>query len=622
MGCVNCKKKISIIESSGNNPNITISKNNQNLTTEGNGTLKKDRNDPSVLNVSNHADTIKKLTNISSSVRIKNVIQNNTFNKAEENYKVVSKVGKGSFGSVYKVVHIQTGIIRAMKVIRKETVNYQDDERVFLKEIEILSKLEHPNIIKIIEYYTDEINYYVITEFVSGGELYDSIVKCPRFNESKAAYITKQILMALNYLHSFGIVHRDIKPENMLVDQSTTVHNQLNIKIIDFGTSNYIRDDQHLTLKVGSPYYIAPEVLKNNYNKKCDIWSAGVILYVMLMGYPPFRGRNTNELFAKIRSSNFNKATPEWKAISENARDLIEKMLTYSPEERYTAQQCLNHPWITSLAVNTKAPLLPSVLENLMSLNAREKLQQATIAYIVHSLCSNKELEGLKKVFQELDLNGDGFLTYTEIKAAFDKCFGNQVSEIAINKIIEEMDNNSDGVISYEEFLRVSVNQKTLLDEKNLKMAFQKFDLNGDGKLSKEEVKAVLDTTDLEYINTLLELIDNNKDGYISFDEFKTLMNGCINLKPSEVNTNDALSKDNSNKVPLLDCKKGSSAEKKEDQKEETKEESLEYKKEEQKNKDDNEKKEKNCEGESGQENKKNSKEEEEKEKLKIEDVE
>ena len=534
MGCVQSKKQIQPIYVQ-NKTNTLCQSNNNNSEDLNN----KNKNEPfSLVNVShnniniNNTISIKKLTEISNSIKINNIIPKNE-TKAEDNYKVVCKVGKGSFGSVYKVVDNKTGIIRAMKVIKKETIYYQDDERVFLKEIEILAKLEHPNIIRIYEYFTDEINYYVITEYISGGELYETITKIHQFNESKAAYIMKQILGALNYLHSFGIVHRDIKPENMLVEP-TSSNDNINIKLIDFGTCNYVTSEKNLTLKVGSPYYIAPEVLNKNYNQKCDIWSAGVLLYILLIGFPPFKGKSTSELFTNIKKGEYPKEGKEWESVSEEGRDLIVKMLEYDPGKRLSAQECLEHPWIVSLGKNnnklseTQIHLLPSVLNNIYNLNAKEKLQQATIAYIVHSVYSSKEIEELKKVFQALDVNGDGMLTYTEIKEGFEKYFGKRISEVKLNKIIEEMDSNSDGIISYEEFLRVALNQKMILDEKNLRLAFDKFDLNKDGKLSKEEIQMILGTSGFDYITALLQIIDNNKDGYISFDEFKTLMKGVV----------------------------------------------------------------------------------------------
>ena len=170
--------------------------------------------------------------------------------------------------------------------------------------------------------------------------------------------------------------------------------------------------------------------------------------------------------------------------------------------------------------------LLPSVLSNIYKLNAREKIQQATIAIIVHNIQYNENIEKLKGIFELLDLNKDGQLSYAEIKQAIKQIFpGDYVTEDKLQLILEKMDENNDGVISYEEFLRVTVDEKILLEKNNLKLAFDKFDLNKDGKLSKDELLNVLDKGASDYVDDLLNLIDKNKDGYISFEEFCHLMN-------------------------------------------------------------------------------------------------
>ena len=202
-------------------------------------------------------------------------------------------------------------------------------------------------------------------------------------------------------------------------------------------------------------------------------------------------------------------------------------MLLFNPEERISAQASLEHPWFDILNQNlspTQMENLPNVLTNIWTFNTKEKLQQATIAYIIHSLYSNKEICALSKVFAALDVNENGLLSYGEIKEGFDKFYGKSISLVKL----KDIDANLDGVISYEEFLRAGVNQKALLDENNLKLSFDRFDLNKDGNLSKEELRLVLGATEYDYINTLLKLIDENKDGYLSFDEFKTLMQGVV----------------------------------------------------------------------------------------------
>ena len=488
----------------------------------------------------NKRSTLKGLSDLahnSKDIRIKNLITL-IHSRPEDNYIIINKLGKGSFGSVFKVKNRINGEIRAMKII-KNSYTYNSFKKIdknFLQEIQVLKDLEHPNIIKVFEYYIDENSHYIISELITGGELYETIVKFRIFNEKKAAYIMKQILSALNYLHSHGIVHRDIKPENILVlkddknSKNKKNSDEINIKIIDFGASIFFKENEILTLKVGSPYYIAPEVLNKHYNEKCDIWSAGVVLYVMLTGNFPFLGHTSNELFSKIKTGKFKTTGKEWDNISKNAKDLINKMLELDPNQRFSASECLNSPFFSVLHINENIPdLLPSVISNIYQLNEREKIQQATIGFIVHNIQQTEQVEKLKNIFEFLDINKDGELTHAEIRKAILQIFPDEyMTEEKINYIIDKMDENKDGVISYEEFLRVTVDEKILLEKNNLKLAFDKFDLNKDGKLSKEELLNILDQGSSEYVDSLLELIDKNKDGFISFDEFCHLMSKVV----------------------------------------------------------------------------------------------
>ena len=525
MGCVAGGRKITINTDRQIEMNYKIS--NSQIT------IKKQ-----VKNIGRKRSTLKeilKLAEISKGMKLKNFAT--LINaKPEDNYIIMNKLGKGSFGSVYKVRHKTTGKIRAMKIINNENIIEQGQilNHDFLKEIEVLKELEHPNIIKIIEYYIDNKNHYIITELINGGELFDSIIKFKKFNEKKAAYIMKQILSALNYLHSKGIVHRDIKPENILIqklngkkDKKDDI-NSFQVKLIDFGSSNYFKDHKKLTLRVGSPYYIAPEVLNKNYDEKCDIWSSGVVLYIMLTGNFPFMGNNSHKLCENIKTGKYKKSGKEYKSISKEGKKLIEQMLTLNPKKRLNASQCLNSPFFTKFnneSFNEVSDLLPSVLSNIYKLNAREKLQQSAIAIIVHNI-ENEEFLHLKEIFDLLDINNDGHLTINEIKQAFKKIFPeNYITEEKMKLILEKMDDNKDGAISYEEFLRMTISEKILLEKKNLKLAFDTFDVNKDGQLSKEELINALGTGTSDYVNSLLDLIDKNKDGFISFEEFCHLMN-------------------------------------------------------------------------------------------------
>lgn len=441
-------------------------------------------------------------------------------------YYILSKLGKGSFGTVFKVVHKNTGQFRAMKVIKKDTIQLQDDEREFLKEIEILKNTDHMSIIKIYEYYEDDINFYIITEFAAEGELLENIVKFPNFDESFVRRIMKQIMSAVTYLHKINITHRDLKPENILV--SGIKENDMDIKVIDFGTSNYVQKNKNLKLKVGSPYYIAPEVLQGSYNEKCDIWSCGVILYVLLVGYPPFNGDSTKDLFEAIKKGNFIMEGFEWDVVSREAKDMVKKMLTKNFHSRPTAQQCIEHEWMQKDQDNNINKEFKNVLKNLSNLHHQDKLQQATVAYIVHFLTPSSEFDQLKETFKSLDKNGDGTLSLDEIKAGFEKLFGSVTGEVEVEKILEEVDIDGDGTISYEEFLNIVINKAKVINEKNLQLCFESFDSNKDNKLSAEEIRKALGAKDNEYVKELIGLIDENNNSEIDFEEFKALMNVLV----------------------------------------------------------------------------------------------
>ena len=450
-------------------------------------------------------------------------------------YRVMQKIGSGTFGKVYKVLHTVTNQYRAMKVVKIDTINYQDDDKTFLKEIEMLSQLDHPSIIKIYEYYSDDLHYYVITELAQGGELYDQIYNIHNYGEADAAVIMKQLLSVVCYIHSKGIVHRDLKPENILLE--TKKEGDLSIKIIDFGTSNYFDKTQKLTLKVGTPYYIAPEVLKKEYNQKCDIWSCGVIMYVLLCGSPPFDGPDDLAIMEKVKSGKYTFNGKEWAEISSEAKQLIGLLLTYDPKDRITAEEGLKHPWITNFSKNKSLNLnllgmdeagnLKRPFENLRKFNAKQKLQQATIAFLVHHASSTDMVKDLRNIFKEIDENGDGTLSYDEIKKGFRKFYGENIAEAELDDIIKKIDFDNNACIEYEEFIRSTVNLDVLLTDGNLKMAFASFDKDDSGTLTHSEIKAALglmDNEDNELIKNIISEMDLNGDGDVSFSEFKQLM--------------------------------------------------------------------------------------------------
>ena len=568
MGCIKTKEMIRVDSISQRNNEINISNNNHYIKQTAQPNEHINFNDEDINNSNNEKINISNQVNNefkkveTESLKMKKYLTKTDSGTIEDNYKIISKLGKGSFGSVFKVQNIKTNEIRALKVIKKTSIIYQDDDHKFLKEIEILIKLEHPNIIKIYEYYTDDINFYLITDYISNGELYNYVYKAKSFNERQTQYIMKQVLCAVNYLHLNNIAHRDIKLENILVEQEITSNDEqlLNVKLIDFGTSNYVKTENtnYFTVKVGSPFYMAPEVLNKKYNNKCDIWSCGVIMFMLLRGHPPFKGENQEELFKSIQNDiiNYNEMTE----LSELAKELMSKMLERNVDLRYSADECLKHKWMKIYNEKSevmKTEVVTSALNNISNYNATEKLQQATMAYIVHFISFNKEVEDLKTVFNEFDKNKDGLLSFEEIDHAFtryctNKGLQNFTQKNKLIQMLDEIDTEKTGHISYEQFLRISIDQREILNENNLRSAFEKFDTNKDGKLSKEEIKNVLGIKDFAYVNELLKLVDENKDGFISFEEFKSLMDCVLTKQKVEVTVKKEESEDDESESSFM----------------------------------------------------------------------
>ena len=212
-------------------------------------------------------------------------------------YTIGKKLGEGSYGEVKLAIHKKSLLKRAMKIIKINSIPEMEKQSL-LQEVEILKSLDHPNIIKIFDLYEDSKNYYLITEYCSGGELFDRIQKNAVFTEREAARYIKQLLSALTYLHDKNIVHRDLKAENLLFENNSA---ESHLKLIDFGVSSEFLKGKKLKETLGTPYYIAPEVLLQSYDEKCDVWSCGVILYILLCGYPPFNGDNDKEIMQAVK---------------------------------------------------------------------------------------------------------------------------------------------------------------------------------------------------------------------------------------------------------------------------------------------------------------------------------
>jgi len=300
------------------------------------------------------------------------------------------------------------------------------------------------------------------------------------------------------------------------------------IKVIDFGISVVKEAKKMINESIGTPYYIAPEVWNKNYDEKWDVWSAGVIMYILLSGSPPFNADTDAEMKEKVLDGSFSLEGTVWDEISANAKDLVSVLLTYDKDKRSSAGDALTHPWITELwesELDTK--VAKEALTNLSKFRAEEKIKQATIAFIASQLLSKKEKDSLSSVFKAFDENGDGMLSKEEIKNGYEKVFGYSINEEQINKMFKAVDLDGSGYLDYSEFVVATMNEKNLFSEKKLKAAFKMFDKDNSGAISRDEVRESLlkiQNFSNQELNEIIGQVDENGDGEISFEEFKDIM--------------------------------------------------------------------------------------------------
>ncbi|EAL61115.1 hypothetical protein ACTFIW_006903 [Dictyostelium discoideum] len=259
-------------------------------------------------------------------------------------YELHKEIGKGAFSVVFLVTEKKTKKQWAMKIIDKKS----SSKAALETEIEIMKKVDHPNIVKMHEYFESTDKIYLVVELVTGGPLFDRIVDKKSFTEKEAKLITQQLLQSLVYLHSIGIVHRDLKPENLLLKTPT----DLTVALSDFGLSKIVGDDVFMKTTCGTPSYVAPEVLNNisnsptAYSDAVDMWGVGVITYILLCGFPPFYSEDIRKLFESILSASYDFPNDYWGNVSKEAKHFINCLLTVEPTKRYSAKQALEHPWI------------------------------------------------------------------------------------------------------------------------------------------------------------------------------------------------------------------------------------------------------------------------------------
>ena len=439
------------------------------------------------------------------------------------NYYIILKdLGHGSYGQVKKVKHKKMNEVRAMKITNKKSVSSK-------YEIEILRKISHPNITNIFEIFEDSKKYYIIMEFLEGGELFDAITSIGSFSEESACQIMKQILSAIFYLHSSNIVHRDLKPENIMLLQKPQNDNY-HIKLIDFGTAKEFKPGKKMCKFIGTSYYIAPEVLKERYDEKCDVWSCGIILYILLCGYPPFNGNTNVEIFQAIQNQNPIFTGEEWEDITSEAKDLIKLMLKKNPNERWSAEQCLKHKWFKMLEDNENKKdksnfklIQMNAINHMTQFVSENRFKQAVLQFISTQFNLQKEEGDLRDIFKSMDISGTGQISKKEFCDKLIELYGENDGKNIASNIFNNLDMDGSGKISYNEFLSAMISSKKVVTEERLEKAFNIMDKDGSGKLSVDEIKNIFGGSEEQWKKVINE-VDLNKDGEVDFAEFKIMM--------------------------------------------------------------------------------------------------
>jgi len=446
-----------------------------------------------------------------------------------EEYELQDELGVGSYGKVLRAIDKRTGQVRAIKVVAKSSISPKDKNQL-MEEVRLLSNLDHPNIVKLYELVEDSKNFYIISELLTGGELFDRILQKDHLTEQGAACIMYQVLSAVAYCHKFGVVHRDLKPENILFDTL----NDDTVKVIDFGLAQAFKHNQRMHGVIGTAYYIAPEILNNEgYTERCDLWSCGVILYIMLSGYSPFAGQKSSEIFEEVKKGDFDFDKPIWNTISHSAKKLIKRMMEYNPNKRITAEQALADPWFAEhyQRKSVNKPLASDALQRLHSFRSGTKFQEAIWVYLVNYFSSKNDMHKLTETFRMLDRNNDGQLGKDEMKAAYVQIMGmsDEVAEHEAEKIFNELDYDHDGKINYSEFISAATSRKMLLTKDKLESAFRMIDKNHDGKIQASELKNLFSDERIQRLpsntwNEWIEQVAQNRDGTVTLDQFEKMM--------------------------------------------------------------------------------------------------
>ena len=546
-------------------PSLPINtKNQQNSTFDCVNTISTDSSDyePNEINQANNNInacpnqnldlSIKEAYNLDDSIDEPIKTMAGSLNKDIRNiYKFKDLLGGGHFGSVrigFRRAEQPPLRLYAIKSISKQNLTEKDIEEL-TKEVDIISSLDHPNIINFYETYHDKFYFHIVMELCRGRDLLEKIKdNNGKICEKKVAICIMKVLHAISYCHEKGITHRDLKPENILFESNDP---EAEIKLIDFGLSRKYQANEKMHTILGTPYYVAPEVLQGSYDEKCDIWSIGALTYLMLSGEPPFKGKSNKEIFHKILNDELKLDQRKWKGISPEAIDFVKQCLNKNPEQRPNALEALKHEWFSNLLsrVHSSIFINKDILYNLKSYVPGPRFRKIVMKYFINML-SHSDLKIYKSAFYGIGFRHSGTISRDEVKQAFEMS-GVPLTEEEIKRIFYSSEEPNKQTLRYSEFIIECINPKKLLTKEKLKTAFNYFDIDNSGVIDASDVKDAMlrfgrKVLNEEDVYKMISEITKKETKLISFDDFynmfKNLLEGdtkkVINNNNSNTNNN------------------------------------------------------------------------------------
>ncbi|PUZ71520.1 hypothetical protein GQ55_2G319400 [Panicum hallii var. hallii] len=431
-------------------------------------------------------------------------------------YRLGAELGRGEFGVTRRCEDTATGEALACKTIRRKRLMLRragpdaDDVR---REVEItrrMSELGEGRVVRLREACEDDDGVHLVMELCEGGELFDRIFEREHYSERAASKLARTIVEVVQLCHDNGVMHRDLKPENFLFVNKLE---DSPLKAIDFGLSVFFKPGDRFTEVVGSGCYMAPEVLKRNYGPEIDVWSAGVILHILLCGFPPFWGDSDEKIAQSILRGGINLQRDPWPKVSQKAKDLVRKMLDPDPRTRLTAKQVLEHPWLKNADKASNVSLGEVVRSRLKQFSSMNKFKKKALGVVAMNL-PVEEIDKYTQMFNTMDKDNDGNLTLEELKEGF-RINGQPVPEEEIKMLLEAGDIDGNGTLDCEEFVTVLLHIKKMSNDEYLPKAFKFFDKDGNGFIEMEELMEALGDGELKpngkVVNDIICEVDKDK---------------------------------------------------------------------------------------------------------------